>query len=534
MNTPTNASPVIYNAHPRLLKNLEDFFKTIKHAIDLKCNSIYINPFQTPTETSKEFNNEETLSRSIYAIKNHFEIAEYLLDNGSQEETINALKDVLEEAKKIGIQHIFADLVFNHVAIDHPLVEKETSEIQDIKDKYGVSDYLYENDELVGFKYNKNKKEEIFYFKFKRNHDLSIKIGGPAEDPWKDVAEINYSSPEGYKFFVTGDTDNPETKGYWKQVIDWHIGLGFNAFRCDVAFKVPPKAWVELISYAHKEYKNENPQAKDKVLFLAETLGGSEAQQGINDMVNINITENGKKRKGFDYTYLCHYWWDLTSDWLSNFEVNRANNISKLGGVGHAENHDTKMVFGDCLKPFNGDVEKAAKVWLRDYTVATLISSASMMQMGNEYGKISPNGVFQEQCSHEDMEELRKSPNVNLEKEIAQINKIKAELGVGNCRAEFNKCSFVQDKLIEMDIKFTDVDTNEVTATVNLLVNQKPECGAIRVHNQGLLDKYGDKLKTAEISSVFAKVSKVISPEKEDVKTYNISLQEKEKLALVA
>jgi starch synthase (maltosyl-transferring) len=453
----------------------------LEHAADLKFNAIWFSPMTQATGVEKKIHGK-VLTGSYYATRNHFAL-DADSSCGDAEKDKDHLKNFAKLAKARGIT-LYADLVFNHVAADHPLVAEEDKEIAEIRKKSGGNFNLIRGhkNKLIGVSWNENGQEHNFHFKFRRNDDLKLQFGGPPEDPWTDAAQVNYSSPEGRRFFVEGDANH---KGYWKQVIDWHLDNGFTGFRCDAAYLIPPESWEELISYT----KARQPGA----VFMAETL--CQDMPKVERMANATIIENGKERPAFDLGMLGFYWWDLKDGWLPQQEHPRVQKMSKFGGAGSPDTHDTETtVAGGIRKAFNHAARASqieAEVSVREYAAAALASNSSYMQMGYEFCNEKQNSVFRGQVSEKDWNDLvknNKGKTPDISDKIRAINELKENLHVENCRVEFKEHSAIQDgKLIKIRVEYIDVDTNQKTAELVLIVNQKPENGAVKLTDGGLL-----------------------------------------------
>jgi len=448
----------------------------LDHIADMGFNALWFSPMGELTGVEKMSHGEKRAG-SYYAVRNHFKLdAEFSAGKGDAED-IAQLRHFADQAKEKGI-HLYADLVCNHVAADHPLVGAEDKAIADIVAQTGGSvDHLRsEKGKLIGLSWVEDGQEKTFYFKFRRKDDFTLQIGGPAEDPWSDVAHINYSSPEAKRFFVYGDDQN---KGYFKQVIDWSLSAGFTDFRCDAAYLIPSDCWQELVNYAHG-------QKKDAV-FLAETL--TTEVEKVDRLKKATITDdNGKTRPAFDLGMLGLYWWNFRDDWLPKSEVPRVTAVAKFGGAGSPDNHDTNnTIAGSARKAFNGaaDIDRhVAEVALRDYAVSVLSGNSSYMQMGYEFCNEKQNHVFKGQVSPQDWQQLqaRAGGDMDLRDRIRALNDLHAQLNPDNCRVNFKNHGHAQDgHVLTLELQYVDADSGAVTGSVVLLLNRKPEKGAVQM-----------------------------------------------------
>ncbi|MBI3442035.1 MAG: hypothetical protein HY052_09605, partial [Proteobacteria bacterium] len=270
----------------------------LNHVADLGFNALWFSPMCETTKVEKTAHGKK-LTGSYYAIRDHFKLdQEFTSGNGARDR--EHLKHFCAAAAKKGIR-VYADLVFNHVAADHPLVEEETAAIKSIllKDGDTVRPIIGEKDHLIGFSYKEGEVDKEFYFKFCRKDDFSLQVGGPPEDPWSDVAQISYFSPEARRFFIAGDKEH---QAYFKRVLDFYIDCGFSGFRCDVAYRLPPDVWQELITYTREQQPDS--------IFLAETLGGPAERVDALAAATV-VDKNGAPRPAFDLGMLGFYWWNL-------------------------------------------------------------------------------------------------------------------------------------------------------------------------------------------------------------------------------
>jgi hypothetical protein len=68
------------------------------------------------------------------------------------------------------------------------------------------------------------------------------------------------------------------------------------------------------------------------------------------------------------------------------------------------------------------------------------------------------------------------------------INELKENLHVENCRVQIKEHHPIQDgKIVKIRCEYIDVDTNQKTAEIVMLLNQKPEKGAVELHDHGLI-----------------------------------------------
>ena len=484
---------------------------------DLKFNAIWFSPLQVTSQVEK-IHDGKTVKGSLYAIRNHFALdREFSAEPGMQKRSSYGAEQLarIDADNKRHLQHftaqaaergikVFADLVFNHVAADHPLVLEENKKIEVILEKGCNILPIYKDNEVIGIFWRDGHGGEmhVSHFKFKRNADYTLTVGGPCDDPWSDVAQINYNSPEARRFFVTGDREH---KGYWKQVIDWHMDMGFKAFRCDVAYMVPPDCWKEIVTYARKT----EPEA----VFLAETLGGDHPT--VEKMAQAKIDDGkGGGRPVFDLGMLSTYWWNFKDKWLPDDEHLRIQKMAQYGGAGFPDNHDTpETLAGHFNKAFVGMADKeeaVAALCLRNYAVAALVCNSHYMQMGFELCKETQNRVFKGAGSPEEWQDLvqgreGKSP-LDISEGVRMINAIKETLDVSKTRIVFHgNQPLKKEAMIKIHCSYVDIETGEPKAEIVLLLNTQPEKGPVQADLEKAFG--GNDYKGFERSSVTGSVS---------------------------
>ncbi|GAB5389584.1 MAG: hypothetical protein Alpg2KO_25520 [Alphaproteobacteria bacterium] len=474
----------------------------------LGMNAIWLSPFHPVTKVEKH-KHGEVQTGSLYAMRDHFTF-DPEFSSGSTRADSRHLKAFTAKARQDGLT-VMADLVFNHVAADHPLVIKETRQIEQLRkiaDAQGVSLvplYGKEGDvqdsadhgPLVGWRadgalklpaaLSKRMENGRFLTRFQRNMDGSAFIDGPEDDPWSDAVKINYDSPEGFAHFVTGHGDDP---GYWEKSIDWYLDHGFNGFRCDVAYAVPPRVWSHLVQHAHDKQPD--------VTFMGETIGGGEM---VNRLEQATITDRktGKTRKAFDHAMHGQYWWDYRDNWYADHEVDKNRRAARFGGAAFPDNHDTPDTLAGALRKQHGKSAKAdqiiADTLVRDWTIAALTGNSAYMQMGYEFARETQNEVFKGHGSVADWKQLRKrrdkpGSQLNLVARLAAVNGLKHRLGIDNSLADIIPGqTHYNGRLSELQIRFRDADTGAPTGEIKLMVNLKPEDGPVEVntlHHAGL------------------------------------------------
>lgn len=422
------------------------------------------------------------------------------------------LEHFTQQAESMGMRVMaMADLVFNHVAADHPVAVQERAEIKAVVDslpegkkpvllkKTGKDHDGIDQTMNIGMAWTDPATNAVkeYYFKFAYNDKLE-----PLDwqgKPNLETAQINFFSPAAKEFFIDGKA-NPaggRTDGFWIQVVDWFMDRGMQDFRADVAYRVPPGWWQAIIEHA--------AQRKPDVFFMAETLGGS--AHAISRMAEIEVMDSaGRERPGFDLGMLSNYWWNFTDSWLPQQEVPRLKKMAKFGGAAAPDNHDTpETLAGHFRKAFTGKGQEEcdriiADISVRNYAISSFIGNSVFMQMGYELSKETQNGVFKGQGSPQEWDKLVKDrPHgsvLNLEDRITAINKLKESLKIENTYVNIKEHKEMQDgRLIKMSLEYFDADTEEKKADVVLVINKKPEDGSVIVKDAELLGMEKSKLQ---------------------------------------
>ena len=100
----------------------------VGHARDMGFNTIWFSPFFKTTDITVT-RDSKPVSGSIYAIKDHFALdADFAAENGTNDDHI---RHFTAQAAANGLK-VMGDMVFNHVARDHPLVLDEEQQLANI------------------------------------------------------------------------------------------------------------------------------------------------------------------------------------------------------------------------------------------------------------------------------------------------------------------------------------------------------------------------------------------------------------------
>jgi starch synthase (maltosyl-transferring) len=331
--------PRIYNLFPLLAGPLPQWTSHLERAQRLGFNWIFINSFHY-----------SGYSGSLYSIKDYYAIDPRLIDPQAGSPTAQ-LEQMSHTATRLGLK-LMMDLVINHTAFDSLLVTEHPAWYKRGADGKPLRPAAKEGNKQV---------------------------------VWGDLAEIdNANSP---------DRDN--LWHYWLRLVEHYASLGFSAFRCDAAYKVPIALWQFLFD----RVKSSHPGT----LFFAESLGCP-----IQDTVQL-------ARSGFDFIFNSSKWWDFIEPWcLSQYR----QSAPFAPSVSFAESHDTERL----AEELRGD---QAAVKLR-YAFSALFSTGVMMPIGVEYGFRRRLNVVD--TRPEDWE----TPQWDLGNFVTAVNRLKASYRVFN------------------------------------------------------------------------------------------------------
>lgn len=491
----------ILHAHPRLLGPIQEWSGLkapngqswlVDHAAEMGFNMIWFSPFSKTCREKEAVRHGKKVKGSLYAIRDHFHLDDDF--SAAPRKSLQAQAEInrahllhlAETAQKKNIR-LMADMVFNHVAVDHPLVKKEERALAQFLGKTTNHETIFLKGKPAGIRGRKSDGHiTSFFFKFRRTTDYKLAFCGNEYEVWDDVAQINYDSPAAQACFVSGENGQ---KGYWKQVIDWHLDRGFSGFRCDVAYMVPPSVWSDLVQYTH----DQCPGA----VFMAETLGDNGA---ANLMENARIRVQGKDRLAFDLAMLALHAWDYKQEWMIH-ENERLQEIAVYGGAGFADNHDMPKTLSEAFHEALGHLEKSvrnpiiAEICYRDYAMAALLCHSVYMQLGYEYGRPQVS-VFKDPDSKKQFEELKARRGaldhpLNLTSRIRAIHEFRRQLNRAHAVTKINSIEHggPDSRMIKISCTLEDRDSAEHKGDLVLLVNEKPELGPVKVDDNHLLDE---------------------------------------------
>jgi starch synthase (maltosyl-transferring) len=302
-----NPAPRLYNLFPTLAGPLSRWREHLPRIRAMRFNWIYVNPIHYPG-----------FSGSLYAVKDYYGLHP-LLDDGSGRAVDAQIREFLEAAHDHGLK-VMLDLVVNHTAKDSPWVEAHPDW------------YVREPDGSV---------QSPFAIDPANADNRTV---------WGDLAELDFTPRPAREALVAE----------YAAIVRHYVGLGFDGFRCDAAYKVPAEVWSDLIGQARA--------VRPDVLFAAETLG-------------CRLPEIEQLRPaGFDYLFNSSKWWDFKEPWLlTQYEAFR----SLAPSIAFPESHDTARLRADLPgRPGPAEIEAAYR---RAWLFASVFSSGAMMPMGFEF-----------------------------------------------------------------------------------------------------------------------------------------------------
>ncbi|WP_026609556.1 alpha-amylase family glycosyl hydrolase [Methylocaldum szegediense] len=239
----------IYNLFPRLAGPLHQWKPHLERAADMGFDWIFVNPVQKLGR-----------SRSLYSIKDYFQIDPWLLNPRSSAAPETQMREIVSQAESLGLGMI-VDLVINHCAYDSALLKQHP-------------EWFVKQGPRIAHPYCMHDGEKVV---------------------WRDLAQfdhLNTSDPEGlYQ--------------YCRDVVEYLIGLGFKGLRCDAAYQLPSRFWARLIE--------ETKRAHPDTVFLAETLGCSAEQTRETARAGFDFIFNSSKWWDFSSPWLLEQY-QLTRD----------------------------------------------------------------------------------------------------------------------------------------------------------------------------------------------------------------------------
>jgi len=325
---------IVYNLFPLLAGRFPAWVPHIERAAAMGFDWLFVNAVQRPGA-----------SGSIYSIAGYFDLNPALIDPTDPRSAEDQLRSVNAEARDRGLRPM-VDLVIDHCAADSELVG--------------------EHPEWLAF----DPTGELVHPSLEEHGKTVV---------WVDVAQFDHR----------GTVDPRGLYEYFLAVVRYLLGLGFEGFRCDAAYRVPAELWRRLIA----DTKTDRPDT----VFVAETLGCSP------------WSTLASASAGFDYVCNSSKWWDFRSPWLLEQRELIGDHVASIG---FPETHDTPRLADE-----QGANPDALKLW---YLFTALFSAGSLMPIGFEFGFRHPLHVANSRPK--DWE----TPSVDLCQFITAVNRLKA------------------------------------------------------------------------------------------------------------
>lgn len=426
------AGLILYSVNPRSLGGIPQWMTAVNEAERLNCNCIHLNPFHPVSLIEKE-NRGQKVSGSLYALRDHFTINPEFFGGENQASAWYHLRDFIKNAGARKIR-VMADLVFHQLAMDHPLVQQHPEF-------------------------------------FRRNGDGSIFVAGPAEDPWSDVAIINYEDAAAWQYFL-GEG------GYWHRLIDEYIDLGFSAFRCCTVTRPPQLVWEQILNHILRR--------KPDAVILADTLGITREDAG--EMQETLREQDARIIYDVAYDDAGRNWDCKDATTLNQARARRVDCASHYGTMGFVDSHDF-YPRAKSLREFYQDTRgsvadvKIAMHCLRDYAIACFTNNSVMIPRGFQWCIEDNTGVFQEQVSATFFQELKAARKdapsaLTLGPSIAEMHKLRAQIP-HDARVRVSNAVVTDSAyLTAIQCDFHNFEDDRVLASIILLLNTAIEHGA--------------------------------------------------------
>jgi len=420
---------ILYSINPRSLGTLPEWTAAVLEAERLGFTAIHLHPFH-PTSQVTIKHNGRAVSGSLYGITDYFSINPEFCGEATQEQARAQLTDFIRFARSKGIIMV-ADLVFNYVAVDHPLVQSRP-------------DF------------------------FRRNADGSLFVAGTESHEWWDAAVIDYSNPEAWNYFL-------DEGGHWLRLIDDYLALGFNGVRCDAIYAAPQLMWEQVLNYTLSKAPH--------TWVIAETMGLS---GGDADAMRETLREKDA-RIIYDFAYD-----DLARNWntkdvmeLMSIQARRPAKISHYGNMGCVDDiaFPTRAAeLRQMLKADEHTEQIIGATCLRDYAVACLTNNSVMMPRGFQWCIENNTGSFREMVSADFFKNLKSQRQKNaspltLGPAIAEIHKLRAGLPDGATVQISNAFETGWKHLTALRCDFMTHGDERLIASIILLLNSAPEHG---------------------------------------------------------
>jgi starch synthase (maltosyl-transferring) len=381
----------IYNLFPTLAGTTRQWIAHLPRIAAMGFNAVYVNPFHYPG-----------FSGSLYAVKDYYRLNPRFRGSDTGDDGA-LLRRFVDAARDRGLRAIM-DLVVNHTSRDSELVVSQPH----------------------------------WFARDARGNVVSPNATDPADPTrktiWGDLAELDYRTPQ-----------QRQILGFFQELVRYYIGLGFDGFRCDAAYKVPAEVWRGLIADART--------ACSDVVFCAENLGAP--KEAVLDLADA----------GFDYLFNSVKWWDFESTWLLE-QYEEFRHIAP--SIGFPESHDTDRLVNDLVGAGIAETEIEPR-YRQAYGFAAAYSTGVMMPMGFEYGwsrrlNVVSAGEVEPEVKRFDLSEF-----------IAEVNAMKAAIPALNEEGPQRLLSNQDDPLVVLERR-TETGAERAFILVNTLDGEARYC----------------------------------------------------------
>jgi starch synthase (maltosyl-transferring) len=324
---------ILYNLFPLLAGPFSQWGPHLKRAAEMGFDWVFVNPVQ-----------RLGASRSLYSIADYFSFNPVFLDPATSATPEEQFRQMINQARAAGLK-VMTDLVINHCAIDAALPREHP--------EWFVRE---SNGRIANASCQQERKKVV----------------------WKDLAQFDYRN----------SSDREGLYRHCLHVVEHLLGLGFDGFRCDAAYQVPPEIWRRLIH----ETRANHPHA----CFVGETLGCTADQT------------KETARAGFDFVFNSSKYWDFRDWWLIE-QYNLVRETTR--SISFSESHDTPRL----CEEFYGSIDAMKQ----HYLFSALFSTGVMIPIGFEFGFRKPLHVIR--TTPADWE----NTGIDLRPYITKVNAIK-------------------------------------------------------------------------------------------------------------
>jgi len=324
---------ILYNLFPLLAGPFSRWGAHLERAAGMGFDWVFVNPVQ-----------RLGASRSVYSIADYFSFNPVFLDPATSASPEEQFRRMISQARSAGLK-VMTDLVINHCAIDSALTHEHPEW------------FVREPDGRIANASCEQERKKVV---------------------WKDLAQFDYRSSQGREGLYE----------HCLRVVEHLLGLGFEGFRCDAAYQVPPEIWRRLIH----DVRAKHPHA----CFVAETLGCTADQT------------KETARAGFDFVFNSSKYWDFRDWWLIE-QYNLVRETTR--SISFPESHDTPRL----CEEFHGGIDAMKQ----RYLFSALFSTGVMIPIGFEFGFRKPLHVIH--TTPADWE----NTGIDLRSYITKVNAIK-------------------------------------------------------------------------------------------------------------